>query len=112
VALGLRLAVLAGLLAWIATRIDLAAFARTITAADPRFLVAAGVVVVLAHASAAFRWHRLLAAAGSAWTFGRSAAVYAAGVCLGLFLPTGVGGDVYRLARVRGSGAGLLRGAA
>ena len=36
----------------------------------------------------------------------------AASVFLGLFIPTGVGGDVYRIARVRGSGAGLARGTA
>lgn len=112
VALALRLALVAGLLAWIATRIDLAAFGRTLAAADPRWLVAAGLVVVLSHATAAWRWHRLLAAAGATWRFGHAASVYAAGVFLGLFLPTGVGGDVYRLARVRNSGAGLLRGAA
>jgi uncharacterized membrane protein YbhN (UPF0104 family) len=111
-ALAGRLLVVAGLLAWIASRVDFAAFGRTLAAADPRFLVAAGLVVVLAHSTAAFRWHRLLVAAGARWRFGRSYAVYAAGVFLGLFIPTGVGGDVYRLARVRGSGAGLLRGAA
>lgn len=107
----LRLLVVAGLLAWIASRVDLAAFARTLAAADARWLAAAGFLVVFAHLIAAWRWHRLLRAAGSTWHFGRSLAVYAAGVFLGLFIPTGVGGDVYRLARVRGSGAGLALGA-
>lgn len=112
VTLLLRLFLVGGLLAWIGTRVDFAAFGRTLAAADPRFLIAAALVVVLAHTTAAYRWHRLLVAAGASWRFGRSFAVYAAGVFLGLFIPTGVGGDVYRLARVRSSGAGLLRGAA
>ena len=111
-ALAARLLVVGALLAWIATRIDFAAFGRTLLAADPLLLAAAATVVVLAHTTAAYRWHRLLLAAGASWRFGRSFAVYAAGVFLGLFIPTGVGGDVYRLARVRGSGAGILRGAA
>jgi len=112
VALFLRLAIVAGLLTWIATRVDFIAFGRTLAAADPRFLIAAGLAVLLGHASASLRWHRLLRAAGSTWRFGRTAAVYAAGIFLGLFIPTGVGGDVYRLARVSGSGAGLARGGA
>lgn len=111
-ALAARLLVVGVLLAWIATRIDFAEFGRTLLAADPLLLAAAAAVVVLAHTTAAYRWHRLLLAAGASWRFGRSFAVYAAGVFLGLFIPTGVGGDVYRLARVRGSGAGILRGAA
>lgn len=110
-ALVLRLLVVAGLLAWIASRVDLAAFGRTLAGADARWLAAAGLLVAAAHGIAALRWHRLLRAAGSTWRFGRSLAVYAAGVFLGLFLPTGIGGDVYRLARVRGSGAGLALGA-
>jgi len=112
VALVLRLLVVVLLLAWIATRIDFAAFGRTLAAADARFLVAAAFCVVLGHVSATWRWHRLLHAAGSTWPFARTAAVYAAGLFLGLFIPTGVGGDVYRLARVAGSGAGLARGGA
>ncbi len=112
VALLLRLLIVLALLAWIATRVDFAAFGRTLAAADPRFLAAAALAVVAGHASAALRWHRLLRAAGATWRFARTTAVYAAGIFLGLFIPTGVGGDVYRLARVSGSGAGLVRGGA
>jgi hypothetical protein len=112
VALILRLAIVAALLAWIATRVDFVAFGRTLAAADRRFLAAAGCAILLGHVSASLRWHRLLRAAGSTWRFARTVAVYAAGIFLGLFIPTGVGGDVYRLARVGGSGAGLARGGA
>jgi uncharacterized membrane protein YbhN (UPF0104 family) len=108
----LRLAVVAALLAWVASRVDFGSFLRTLASADARGLAAAGGFVLTAHLCAAWRWHRLLVAAGSSWRFGRSLAVYAAGVFLGLFLPTGVGGDVYRIARVQGSGTGLGLGAA
>jgi uncharacterized membrane protein YbhN (UPF0104 family) len=108
----LRLLVVGGLLAWIASRVDFASFLRTLAAADARWLAAAAVLVVLAHGLGTWRWHRLMRAAGSTWSLARTLAVYAASVFLGLFLPTGVGGDVYRLARVRASGAGLARGAA
>lgn len=110
--ISLRLLVVAALLAWIASRVDFASFMRTLAAADARWLAAAAGLVLAAHGLGTWRWHRLMRAAGSTWSPGRTLAVYAAGVFLGLFLPTGVGGDVYRLARVRGSGAGLARGAA
>lgn len=108
----LRLAVVAGLLAWIATRMDARELATTLARADPRYLGFAALAVILGQFTAGWRWYRLLVAAGSTWSFGRSFAVYCAGLFLGLFIPTGVGGDVYRVARVRTSGAGLGRGTA
>jgi hypothetical protein len=79
--------------------------------ADARYLVLAFVALVASQLTAAWRWHRLLRSAGSRWEFGQGLATYGAGLFLNLFLPTGVGGDVYRVARARTSGAGLGRAA-
>jgi glycosyltransferase 2 family protein len=108
----LRVVIVAGLLYWIFKKVDFVDFANTLRSADPRYLAIAVVAIVLSQFTASWRWFRLLKAAGSTWSFGRSLAVYGAGLFLGLFIPTGVGGDVYRVARVRVSGAGLARGAA
>jgi uncharacterized membrane protein YbhN (UPF0104 family) len=108
----LRVLLVVGLFYWIFKRVDFAQFARTLRAADARFLALAALAILLSQFTAAWRWYRLLVAAGSNWSFGKSLAVYGAGLFLGLFIPTGVGGDVYRVARVRASGAGLARGTA
>ncbi|MEP7027389.1 MAG: lysylphosphatidylglycerol synthase transmembrane domain-containing protein [Candidatus Eisenbacteria bacterium] len=110
--LALRLALVAALFAWIFRRVDFAEFAHTLQRANPLWLALAALAILASQLTAGWRWHRLLKAAGARWTFGQSFAVYGAGLFLGLFIPTGVGGDVYRVARVRGSGAGLARGAA
>ncbi len=112
VSLALRIAVVVALFAWMATRIDLNDLKQAVTRADRRYLGLAFLALVASQFTAAWRWHRLLRSAGSRWTFARSLATYGAGLFLSLFLPTGVGGDVYRIAKVRGSGAGLGRGAA
>jgi hypothetical protein len=108
--LAVRVALVFVLLAWIGSRIHVDEFARTIRRSDPRWLVGAGLLLAAGQVLVAWRWHRLLRAVGSTWSFGRSFAVYCAGLFLGLFLPTGVGGDVYRVARVRTSGTGMARG--
>jgi uncharacterized membrane protein YbhN (UPF0104 family) len=110
--LTLRLALVVVLFAWIFRRVDFAEFVRTVERSNPVYMALAGLAIVASQVTAGWRWQRLLAAAGSRWTFAQSFAVYGAGLFLGLFIPTGVGGDVYRVARVRGSGAGLARGAA
>ena len=110
--ISLRVALVVALFAWIFKRVDFAEFARTLRAADARFLALAAVAILLSQLTAGWRWHRLLQAAGARWTFPQDFAVYGAGLLLGLFIPTGVGGDVYRVARVRTSGTGLARGAA
>ncbi len=108
--IALRIAAIVLLVWWISGKVDLATFAATLRAADPVPLVAALLVLVAAQLTAAWRWYRLLKAAGGTWDFRRTGIVYAASLFLGLFIPTGVGGDVYRIARVRGSGTGLARG--
>jgi uncharacterized membrane protein YbhN (UPF0104 family) len=110
--LTLRVLLVIGLLYWIFQKVDFVEFAHTVRNADARFLALAAVAIVCSQFTAAWRWFRLLRAAGSTWSWGQSLAVYGAGLFLGLFIPTGVGGDVYRVARVRSSGAGLARGTA
>jgi uncharacterized membrane protein YbhN (UPF0104 family) len=108
----LRFAVVLALFAWIASRLDWNELGDALKHADRGDLALAFLALVASQLTAAVRWHRLLLAAGSRWTFARSVSTYGAGLFLGLFLPTGVGGDVYRVAQVRGSGAGLARGTA
>jgi uncharacterized membrane protein YbhN (UPF0104 family) len=108
----LRILLVVALLAWIFQKVDFVEFAHTLRHADARFLALAALAIVASQFTAAWRWFRLLQAAGSTWTWPQSLAVYGAGLFLGLFIPTGVGGDVYRVARVRSSGAGLARGTA
>jgi len=112
VSLALRIALVVALFAFMATRIDLREMASAVAHADRRFLALAFLALVASQLTAAWRWHLLLLSAGSRWTFGQSLATYGAGLFLSLFLPTGLGGDVYRIAKVRNSGAGLGRGAA
>jgi uncharacterized membrane protein YbhN (UPF0104 family) len=108
----LRVLLVAALLYWIFQKVDFVQFAHTVRNADARLLALAAVAIICSQLTAAWRWYRLLRAAGSTWSWTQSLAVYGAGLFLGLFIPTGVGGDVYRVARVRSSGAGLARGAA
>lgn len=108
----LRIALVVALLYWIFQKVDFVEFAHTLRHADARFLALAALAIVLSQFTAAWRWFRLLKAAGSTWSWAQSLAVYGAGLFLGLFIPTGVGGDVYRVARVRSSGTGLARGTA
>jgi len=108
----LRVAVVLALFAWIASRLDWNELKDALRHADRGDLGLAFLALVASQVTAAVRWHGLLRAAGSRWTLARSMSTYGAGLCLGLFLPTGVGGDVYRVAQARGSGAGLARGTA
>ena len=108
----LRVLLVVALLAWIFQKVDFVQFGQTVRNADARFLALAALAIVLSQFTAAWRWYRLLRAAGSTWSWAQSLAVYGAGLFLGLFIPTGVGGDVYRVARVRTSGTGLARGTA
>lgn len=108
----LRITVVLGLFAWIASRLEWNDLKDALRHADPAALGLAFLALVASQLTAAWRWHRLLRAAGSRWSFARSVATYGAGLFLGLFLPTGVGGDVYRVAQARSSGTGLARGTA
>jgi len=100
----IRIVVALALFAWLGTHLDWKTIGATLAAIDPK-LAAAGVAVLwLGLGIAVIRWHLLLAALGSDFRWGETTRVLGAGLFLSLFLPTSVGGDIYRLARVgRGS---------
>jgi hypothetical protein len=108
--LGLKLAVSAGLLAWILRQIGLDTLLAVMATAAPARLAAAALLLVVSHFLGSWQWGRLLAAAGLDLPWGRIAVYYFAGACGNLVLPTGAGGD---LARIVGAGReGGRRGAA
>ena len=94
--LALKLAVTAGLLAYLFSRIELGSVVQLVAGASWGW-VAAGFVLYLAlQGLCAWRWlllARVLNLDGSWSTFVR---YYYVGMFFNLFLPTGVGGDVYR----------------
>jgi len=61
----LRIALVAALLYWIFQKVDFVEFAHTLRNADARFLALAALAIVLSQFTAAWRWFRLLKAAGS-----------------------------------------------
>ena len=104
----IRIVVALALFAWLGTHLDWHTIVATLAAIDPK-LAAAGVAVLwLGLGIAVVRWHRLLVALGFKMGWPETVRVLGAGLFLSLFLPTSIGGDVYRLARVsrRGGGAG------
>ena len=94
--LALKIGVTVGLLAYLFSRIELGAVVQLVAGASWGW-VAAGFVLYLAlQGLCAWRWlllARVLNLDGSWFTFVR---YYYVGMFFNLFLPTGVGGDVYR----------------
>lgn len=109
--LAARIAVAVALFAWLGTQIDWAALGTTFAHAR-LWLAALGLAVLwLALAIAVLRWRRILRALGSPLGLAEITRVFASGLFLSLFLPTTIGGDVYRLARIGQGGFGPARGA-
>jgi uncharacterized membrane protein YbhN (UPF0104 family) len=111
IGLVVRLVVMVGLFVWLATRIEWPLLRDTLAAIDLR-LAAAGLLVMWAGLwIAVLRWRLILVSMRSQLTLGETARVFGSGLFLSLFLPTGVGGDFYRLARAAGGGFGVPRAA-
>ena len=96
---------------WLATRVDWNEFAATYARLRPLEALAGLAVLWGGLVVAVWRWHVVLVALGSPLTTWETARLFASGLFLSLFLPTGIGGDVYRLARVQRGGFGIRRGA-
>ncbi len=105
-----RLVVAAALFVWLGTQVDWHALARTFARFDPGLGLLGLGVLWLGLAIAVYRWRRILRALGSRMGAGEIARVFGSGLFLSLFLPTTIGGDVYRLARVAQGGFGAARG--
>jgi len=91
-----RAAVSLALLAFIATRIDLAVVGEALTHLDWRWMAGAVGAVYAAILVSAIKWGALLRSRGHSLTLGRLTRHYLVGLFFNNFLPTSVGGDVIR----------------
>lgn len=107
----LRLLVVVVLGVWLAGRVNWQELSATFAQLRPWEAALALAVMWTGMGVAAWRWHRVLRALGAPLTGRETTLLFGAGLFLSLFLPTGVGGDVYRLARVQRGGFGVRRGA-
>lgn len=105
-----RLAITAAILAYLATRIDMAQSARALLRVEPWHLLAVLALVALDRSVMILRWILLLRARRTNVSADTAARIFLVSSFVGSFLPAGVGGDAARawgLSReaVRGSDA-------
>jgi len=93
----LKLAVSAGLLIFLAARIDVGALGDRIVRADRGTLLLAGGIFLASNFVGAIQWRTLLRASGVTVSLLRVLAYYFQGLFFGLFLPASVGADVSRV---------------
>jgi uncharacterized protein (TIRG00374 family) len=105
-----KLALSAGLMAFLISRIPFPEVRATLRTADQGWLVAAWVLLLLSNLLGSYQWERLLAAAGIRIPFWKVVAYYHVGLFFNNFLPAGIGGDIARV--VDASRYGPTRGAA
>ncbi|GAB4287516.1 MAG: lysylphosphatidylglycerol synthase transmembrane domain-containing protein [Coriobacteriia bacterium] len=91
-----RGAVSLGLLAFVASRIDLAAVGAALVELDWGWMAGAVLTVYVAILVSAVKWGLLLRARGYRLSLGRLTRHYLVGLFFNNFLPTSVGGDVVR----------------
>jgi uncharacterized protein (TIRG00374 family) len=94
--LAVKLALAAAVLAWLASRIDLARFVDSIRGAAPLLLAAAVACVVADDLLVTHKWRRLLQGLGLEIGFFRLFRVYLKGRFLGYFIPSSVATDLYK----------------
>lgn len=94
--LGLRIAVSAGLVGWLFTRIDPAEVATAIGAVGLGNLVLILALQLVNTALKSYKWQQLLEADGIHLPHTTAFASYMVGTFFSVFLPTAVGGDVVR----------------
>lgn len=91
-----RLLITAGILAYLATRIDMAQSIRAVLRIEPWHLIAVLVLVGLDRCVMILRWVLLLRATGTRITTASAAHIFLVSSFVGSFLPAGVGGDAAR----------------
>lgn len=107
--LALKLTVTVGLLAYLFSRIEVSSVARLMAGAQWGWVVAAFVLYVVLQGLCAWRWLLLARVLNLDGTWTRFVRYYYIGMFFNLFLPTGVGGDVYRCYYVARSAADWRR---
>lgn len=91
-----RLVVTASILAWLSTRLDMAAAARAVATVSRPHLALVLVLVAVDRAVMIWRWVLLLRAANVPVTTAAAARLFLTSSFVGSFLPAGVGGDAAR----------------
>jgi hypothetical protein len=91
-----RAAITAAILAWMATRIDMAAALRAIAAVHPLAVAGVLALVALDRVVMIWRWVLLLRATGAPVDARTAARIFLVSSFVGGFLPAGVGGDAAR----------------
>jgi len=93
----LKIAVSAGLLTFIFSKLDLQAFLAAVGRANPWWLLAGLCMMLLGILIRAFRWQILLDAIGVRVPIGELTAIYFIGFLFNNLLPSGLGGDAIRM---------------
>ncbi len=93
----LKIAVSLGLLIYIFSTINLRAFLGVVRQADPWWLLAAFVMMMVGVVIRAWRWKILLDAIGVIVGLGELTAIYFIGFLFNNLLPSGLGGDAIRM---------------
>ena len=93
----LKIVVSISLLTFIFSTIDLRAFLEVIKQANPWWLLAALITMMIGVVLRAFRWRILLEAIGVSVSIGELTAIYFIGFLFNNLLPSGLGGDAIRM---------------
>ncbi len=107
--IALKLTVTVSLLGYLFSRIDLASVAHIVSGASWPWIVAGLGLYLLLQGLCAWRWLLLARVLNLDGTWSRFVRYYYVGMFFNLFLPTGVGGDVYRCYYVARSAADWRR---
>ena len=106
-----RLLITVGILAYLASDIDMGEAARAVIAVRPGYLAAVLGLVAVDRMVMILRWILLLRASGVAIEASRAAALFLVSSFVGSFLPSGIGGDAaraYGLSRSNATGSEAL----
>ena len=95
----LSVAVTAGLLAWVAQRVDVGEIRASLTAGNPLWWGAAVCLVPFQVLLGALRWHRVAERLALPMPLGHAVNEYGLGIVLNQILPGGVAGDAVRVWR-------------
>ncbi|MBL8143219.1 MAG: flippase-like domain-containing protein, partial [Acidobacteria bacterium] len=91
-----RLVITTGILAWMATRIDMGAALRATLAVHVAAVAGVLALVAIDRLVMIWRWVLLLRGTGTSIAFGDAARIFLESSFVGSFLPAGVGGDAAR----------------
>jgi uncharacterized membrane protein YbhN (UPF0104 family) len=94
--LALKLAVTAGLVVWIFSRVELGSLADRLANADPIWIAVAFALAAVNVSLGALRWRLVLRALGTELPAGQAVRYYWSSLFFNSFLPTGVVGDALR----------------